>query len=377
MKIKANKSILLKELSTAAKYRGGGKDSVGSPYISLTASENGLLIQATDNQVYYENTLPLQVVGEEDLEVVHEVLEGGIVALTPKFEEVLRKIPSTQVEITVADTQITFTADGVSAKLTTVECDFPPAPEGTEGEVINSPKSFFNTIVKNTSFAASTVDSRPVLKGINLKGDGTNFIAVATDSHRLARFEQEQTIVFNEVTIPAKQFTSILETFNDEEKVKLVPFGNHVKLIQEERIVYIRLLESNFPDTSRLININHDKVTKIKINAKQLNEAIDRALPFAKNDKKRAPIVQLEITENGVRIFSAAEEGSMDSIVPIIEQHGAGITEKIALNAIFTTDAIKSHNCKEVTVVLEDKAKPVYILGELEGSTQLILPIRY
>ncbi len=378
MKIIVSKSIILKELAVAGKFRGKegkGGNTEGIPYIALSASEEGLTIRSTDVQVYYENVLPLQIVGEEDLEEVHVVHETGQVALTNKFEEVLRKFPSEKVEIKVTGEQIILTADSVDAKVSTVENDFPAAPTGVEGESINSPKSFFYNIINKTGFASGESDSRPILKGININGDGKMFTAISTDSHRLAKYEVEQTIKIDNITIPSKPFTSVLETFNDDGKVKLIPLGNYVKLEQEDKKVFIRLLDGQFPDTSKLVNVV-DTASHLKFNSKELINAIDRAIPFAKNDKGR-PVVQLEMIENGIKIFSSAEDGSMTSNLSIIETNGVTIPEKIVLNAKFMIDSIKSHNSKEVTLVIESKGKPVYVLSEDKSNTQLVLPIRY
>lgn len=381
MEINVTKSILLKELAVASKFRGkeikGGGITEGSPYIALSASENGLTIRSTDKQVYYENILPLEIVGEEDLEQVHVVKVPGHATLTHKFEEVLRKFPSETVNIKVAGEKLILTSDGVNAEVATLEYDFPAPPSGKEGESINSPKSFFENIISTTGFAAGESDSRPILKGINIKGDGKTFTAVATDSHRLSKYEAEQSIIIDNITIPSKPFASVLETLNGDEKVKLTPLENYVKLVQEDRIVFILLLDGVFPDTTKLVSIGDTKTSShLKINSKELINAIDRAIPFAKNDKGK-PMVHLEMFENSIKIFSNAEDGSMTSTISLIEASEKVISEKIVLNAKYMIDAIKSHSSKEVTIVIESKQKPVYIISKDTSNTQLVLPIKY
>lgn len=375
MDIKITKSILLKELALANKFRGrDGKDSTGIPYIALDATASqGLKIRATDNQVYYSNTLPLEIVGEEGLEPVHVVHEEGSVALTPKFEEVLRRVPSKEVNIKVEGEQIIITAKGINAKVATVPFKFQEAPEGTEGAAIDSPKSFYEGFTNKTAFASSDKDSRPALKGINIKGDGKTFTVEATDSHRLARFEQAQAIEISELLIPAVKFASVLEVFDDEEKIKLIPFGNYVKLVQDDKEVFILLIDGKYPDTSKLVGIKESSAF-LNVSSKELIDAIDRAIPFAKDDNGR-PIVQFDISDSELKIFSAAEEGSIVSTVSIVNSKG-NFTGKIAVNAKYTMDAVKSHNTKTVSLVLEAAGKPLYILSEDKGNTQLIMPVQ-
>lgn len=378
MKINVTKSILLNELSVAAKFRGRegkGDAVVGTPYIALIASVDGLTIKATDKIVYYENVLPLQIVGEEELEEVHVVNESGQVALTKKFEDILRKFPSEKVDIIVTDNKITLSSDSVNAQVSTLDIDFPAEPSGQERESINSPKSFFEHIIHKTGFAAEEKDTRPILKGVNISGDGNTFTVIATDSFRLAKYEVDQTIKIDNITIPARPFADALDSFSDDGKVKLIPLDNYVKLEQEDKKVYILLLDDKYPDTSKLVNIS-DTASQLKVNSKELINAIDRAIPFAKNDKGR-PVVHLEMIENEIKVYSTAEDGSMTSNISIIDSNGIPVTEMIVLNAKFMMEAIKSHNCKDVTLVIESKAKPIYVISEDESNTQLILPIRY
>lgn len=375
MKIKITKSILLKELAIANKFRGKeGKNDTGIPYIELSATADSLKIRATDNQVFYTTSLPLQIIGEEDLETVHEVIEEGVVALTPKFEEVIRRVSSKEVNVTVEGEHIIITAEGVNAKVATTANKFQETPTGTEGPAIDSPKSFYDSFTNKTAFASSDSNSRPALKGLNIKGDGKIFRVEATNSHRLARYEQEQDIEFSEITIPAKKFASVLEVFNDDDKIKLIPLGNYVKLIQEEKEVFIRLLDGKYPDTSGLVNIPESSC-RLNVNAKEFVSAIDSAIPFAKDDKGTL-IVQLEISNEGIKIFSVAEDGSIMSNVPVLERKG-DFEGKVAVNAKYTIEAIKAHNTEIVTFVIESAAKPLYIQSSEKGNTQLIMPIRH
>lgn len=369
MEIQANKSILLKELAVAAKYRK--KDE----YTYFEATEEGLIVKSTDNQVYYSDLLPLQVVGDEDLETVHEVIKTGVVAITAKIEDVLRKVPGNTISIKVENEIVSISAAGFKANVASKKVDFKDAPKGNEGEAINSPMDFFKTIVQRTGFAYAKSETRPTLKGINIRSHEGTFQAVTTDTHRLAYYSEESTIQFGEITVPAKAFASVLDEFNPEEKLNMVSIGSHVKLAQDERVVYILLLDGKYPDTSPLVQID-PKSNQLTIESKAFLEAIDRAMLFAKQDtKKDVSTVQIEQVDEGLRVFSKNEEGEIDSVIPIKSQT-AKLEFKCAYQGGFLQDAIRSHGQKEVTLNLIGNDRPMYITSETPGVIQLVLPIR-
>lgn len=371
MEIKADKSILLKELAIAAKYRK--KD--GGAYTYFEATEDGLIVKSTNDEVYYTNILPLQVVGEEDLETVHEIIKPGVVAITSKIEEVLRKVPGKTITLKSENEKVSISADGFKANVATIEVDFKEAPSDTSGEAISSPMAFFKNIVQRTGFAYSTSESRPALKGLNIKSVDGTFHAVTTDTHRLAYYSEESTIQFGEITVPAKAFTSILDEFNDDEKLNMVSLKSYVKLSQDERIVYIQLLDGNYPDTTNLVKIDPNS-NKITIESKAFLDAIDRALLFAKQDqKKNVSIVQMEQVDEGLRVFSKNSEGEIDTVIAIKSQ-SAKLEGKLAYQGAFLQDAIRAHGQKEVTLNVIDNNRPMYITSETAGVTQLVLPIR-
>lgn len=371
MKIHVNKELLLKELAVAAKYRG--KDDLSFTY--LEATEEGLIIKSTDKQVYYTNLLPLQVVGDEDLETVHEVKEVGKAAITSKVEEVLRKAPGTTITINSKDNKIGVKSTDFKASVASLEPDFPSAPTGNEAGEIDSPMAFFENIVKHTGFAYSTSESRPILQGINVKGDGEAFRAVATDSYRLAAYSNPSTINFDEITIPAKAFVSALENFDAAEKLKLVSIGNDVKLVQDERVIYIKLLDGKYPDTSKLTVIS-DSSVKIKVDSKALVSAIDRALLFSKTEaKKTTKVIQVQQVDNTLQVFSKNEEGAIDTSIQILEQ-SASFDGSRAFQGGFFLDAIKAHNQKNVVLHIDAPKRPLFVTSEAQGVIQLVLPIQ-
>ena len=74
----------------------------------------------------------------------------------------------------------------VTLNLLEVE-DYPAPKFETENLSFKSKASLLKEMIKETTFAASIIDNKPILTGVNLKVNQDNVLAVATDSFRLSK----------------------------------------------------------------------------------------------------------------------------------------------------------------------------------------------
>jgi DNA polymerase-3 subunit beta len=136
-----------------------------------------------------------------------------------------------------------------------------------------------------------------------------------------------------------------------------------------------RLLEGNYPETSKLIPTEFPIV--IKFNKENLATAIERASLLSSRDGNNA-IVKLnlrqdnivEITSNSPEIGKVLEE-----VYPVDEIVGNPF--KIAFSSKYILDALKIFNSSEVSINFTGEIRPFIIKGEYdENMLQLILPVR-
>src|SRR5690606_7887999 len=66
--------------------------------------------------------------------------------------------------------------------------DFPALPEVEEGSLWRISQRVLRRMIRLTSFAAATDDSRPFLTGVFVEVEGENVTFVATDSSRLSYY---------------------------------------------------------------------------------------------------------------------------------------------------------------------------------------------
>ena len=64
--------------------------------------------------------------------------------------------------------------------------EYPHLPQIEEENVFKIPTDLLKAMIRQTSFAVSTSETRPILTGVNWKVENNELICIATDSHRLA-----------------------------------------------------------------------------------------------------------------------------------------------------------------------------------------------
>ena len=189
-----------------------------------------------------------------------QVTETGSIVLQARvFNEIVRKLPTNDVEIEVTNQFQTHIRSGKSEfNLIGLDAsEYPLLPEIEEERQFFIPSDLLKSIIKETVFAVSTSESRPVLTGVNWQVKEGELHCVATDSHRLAKRKTAIKDLPNEeysIVIPGKslnELNKILEETTSE--VAIVMTQQQILFKTGDVLFYSRLLEGNYPDTSRLI----------------------------------------------------------------------------------------------------------------------------
>ena len=64
--------------------------------------------------------------------------------------------------------------------------EYPHLPQIEEENVFKIPTDLLKAMIRQTSFAVSTSETRPILTGVNWKVENNELYCIATDSHRLS-----------------------------------------------------------------------------------------------------------------------------------------------------------------------------------------------
>ncbi|MBY0097574.1 DNA polymerase III subunit beta [Mesobacillus maritimus] len=344
--------------------------------IKIVVSEEGVTLTGSDSDVSIESFIPKE---DGDKEIVEIKQTGSIVLQAKFFSEIVRKLPTDTVEIVVENHLQTVIRSGKSEfNLNGLDAEeYPHLPQIAEENVFRIPTDLLKALIRQTVFAVSTSETRPILTGVNWKVEDNELICIATDSHRLAlrkaRLETEAVGKHN-VVIPGKSLTELSKILDDTAAmVDIVITENQVLFKTKHLLFFSRLLEGNYPDTARLIP--NERKTDVVVNTKEFLQAIDRASLLAREGKNN--VVKFAILEgNTIEVSSNTPEiGKVVEEIPAQSVEGEEL--KISFSAKYMMDALKALEGSEIQISFTGAMRP-FVIRPLndEAILQLILPVR-
>lgn len=306
---------------------------------------------------------------------------GSIVLPARFFSEIVKKLPDQQVTIEVSDgfqAQITsgsasFTINGQDAE------NYPRLPEIETTDTVKLAGDLFKEIIGQTVIAVSNQESRPILTGVHFVLEGTQLMAVATDSHRLAQRKvqlPEAIAQRYDVIIPGKSLTELSRMISDgSETVELRIAENQVLFILGETWFYSRLLEGNYPETSRLIPESSE--TTVELNASSFLASIERASLLSHESRNNVVKLTLGPDANLAKISgNSPDVGNVEEDIQASSLEGAGL--EISFNPDYMKDALRSFGQSEIKIAFTSALRPFTLVPteDEDNFIQLITPVR-
>ena len=145
----------------------------------LELEGNRLRLTATDLDIYI--VTDIEVNGEED---------GVTTVSGRRFAEIVRELPNEEISVVSENGQTTLRCGRRNYRfLGMATTDFPTMPASMTDEGIEIPVAQLVRGLNHTTFAVSTDESRPNLQGALCQVQDGRLRLVASDSHRLVRYE--------------------------------------------------------------------------------------------------------------------------------------------------------------------------------------------
>lgn len=345
--------------------------------IKVVATEEGVTLTGSDADISIESFIPVEENGKEIVEVNQS---GSIVLQAKYFSEIVKKLPKETVEISVENHLMTKITSGKSEfNLNGLDsAEYPLLPQIEEHHVFKIPTDLLKHMIRQTVFAVSTSETRPILTGVNWKVYNSELTGIATDSHRLALRKAKIEGIADEfqanVVIPGKSLNELSKILDESEEMVDIVITEYQVLFRTKHLLFFsRLLEGNYPDTTRLIPA--ESKTDIFVNTKEFLQAIDRASLLARDGRnnvvKLSTLEQamLEISSNSPEIGKVVEEVQCKKV--------DGEELKISFSAKYMMDALKALDSTEIKISFTGAMRPFLIRTVNDESIiQLILPVR-
>ncbi|MDZ5472345.1 DNA polymerase III subunit beta [Bacillus sp. 31A1R] len=342
--------------------------------IKLTAHPDCLVLIGSNSDIIIEKVIPLTIDGGKVLEVI----ETGSVVLSAKYlSEIVKKLPN-QIHLKVSDKQVvTLRTDEIMTSLNGFNSEeYPSLRQIDETNKIVISSNELIDMIKQTAFAVSKSETRPVLTGVNLSFNENHLTCVATNSHRLALRELAiDSDVSGSFIVPSTSLNELLKLIQNESGlIHLFVTESYMVFKSNTTSLFSRLIEGNYPNVSGLIP--KDSKTIITLETKKLLMGIDRACLFASEWKNNN--VNLEIVDgNKIKISShSSEVGRIEEIQNVKAIDGEKELS-ISLDGNFLMDALKAVKEEEIKLSFGGSMRPV-LLQPVGNSSylHLISPVR-
>ena len=336
----------------------------------LLKAENDLLsFTATDMDITIVESVPAAV-----------STSGTVTAPAHTLYEIARKLPEgAQVSLAYDAEKQKLEVKAGRSRFTLATLSAEDFPIMTQGEMTHSfslEVGHIKALIDRTKFAISSEETRYYLNGIYLHVAGKNqFLrSVATDGHRLARFEMPLPKGGQDmpgVIIPRKTITELRRLMDQADgAVKVTLSGNKISFEFDQSILTSKLIDGTFPDYERVIPLGNDK--HMTLERREFADAVDRVSTIA-SEKMRA--VKLTISPNKLVVSAVSNEnGSADE-----ELEAAYDSEviEIGFNARYLLDIAMQIDSDSMQFSLADVNSPTLVQDKENGSALYVLmPMR-
>jgi DNA polymerase III subunit beta len=237
--------------------------------------------------------------------------------------------------------------------------EFPPANSFEGSRRIVLPQDKLRSMLKRTSFAVSTDESRYVLNGIFFSLRQSKLTLVATDGRRLALSEEEVDSMGEEVAefiLPTKAINEFSRLLQDKGEVEMLLATNQVCFVLRQEgagnvVIVSKLVEGNYPNYRQVIP--SQTAERIALIREELLHALRRA-ELMTSEKSNS--VKLSFGPNMLSITANTPEVGEARETMALNYKGKEVA--VAFNPAYLMDPLKALDTDEVFLELIDELSP-------------------
>ncbi|MGE7770436.1 DNA polymerase III subunit beta [Viridibacillus arvi] len=342
--------------------------------IKIIANNNCLVLVGSNSDIVIEKVIPLTIDGVKVLEVYNA---GSVVIPAKYLSEIVKKFPG-EIHLKVNEKKlVTIKSDEIVTNVYGFNAEeYPNLPQIDEAKYIKIPSVELIEIIKQTVFAVSKSESKPVLTGVNMSFKDNHLSCVATNSHRLALRELAiESNLSGSFIVPSTSLNELIKLIDKETGfIHIYVTDSYIVFKSNTISLFSRLIEGNYPNISGLLP--NDSKTIITLNTNLLLKGIDRACLFASEWKNNN--VHLEIkNDTKIRIFSNSSEIGKIEETQNIKTINGETDLSISLDGSFLMDALKVIKEEEIRISFGGAMRPV-LIEPIDNSSyfHLISPVR-
>jgi len=343
--------------------------------ILLEAKHDGAEIVATDLEI-----------GMRGLYKATVLEAGGVTISARKLYEIIKELPSGEIELTSGDNNWTTIQAGKSQfKVVGLPSgDYPALPSIEREGLTPLAGAGLLELIRKTLFAAGDNDARYILNGLlvsltTTEKKTTLLRLVGTDGHRLAVAEREvgtpnakQPAQDIKAIIPkkaAQEMRRLLEEGGDEEP--LIGFTKNLMIFRKSGLLLTsRFMEGNYPNYQQVVPKESGK--RIVVNRGLLESALRRVSVLSKD---KANAVKVSFAPGGMTLFSSNPDYGEATEELVARYEGEALNT--GFNARYLLDALSVMDGESVSLQMDTALSPCLIQeAESPGFKCVVMPIK-
>lgn len=339
--------------------------------VLMDLNDGALTLSTTDMDLEIRESVPALITAS-----------GSATAPAHTLYDIVRKIPDNATvafDLPEGQSVMTVTADKSVFKLGCLPtADFPQLSVTDMPVQFSLPAASLRSLIDKTAFAISTEETRYYLNGIYIHALQVDTVwvlrAVATDGHRLARFQMpapEGAEKLSGIIIPRKTIGELRKLIDEAaDEIRIEISDTKIRFTFDHVIMTSKLIDGTFPDYERVIPPNNDKI--LEINPRVFSNAVDRVSTIS-TEKTRAVKMQI----NGKVMILSANSPESGSAVEELEIQFDSPALEIGFNSRYLLDITKQMESNGCRIRLADPSSPTIIQDiEDDSSLYVLMPMR-
>ena len=304
--------------------------------------------------------------------------EGQLVLNARLFGDIVRRMPDDTLTL-ASDEKLTVKVHCGDADFDIIglpAADFPELPEVEEKNTVSLPEKTLGAMIRQTSFAVSTNEARPVHMGSLFEVGANELTVVSVDGFRLAmrreKLEQTTSGVFSFVA-PGTALNEVEKVCEDIDELMRITLGDrHILFEIGETELICRRLEGEFLDYKNAIPRKNP--ISLVVDTKTMMESLDR-VSVVISEKLKSPVRCL-FGQNMVTFSARTANGDAKDICKL---EGDGRDLEIGFNNRYLSEALRYAPAETVRLELNSGISPAIVVPVDDGDESflyMVLPVR-
>ena len=283
--------------------------------------------------------------------------EGSIAIPSKLVVETLKTLPDVPVVFTISDEgNIEIVADNAHYSFMGFDAaQFPKNPEMSDQKSFSMPVGYLCNAISKTNFATATPDIRPVMAGILCEVKQDSIIFVATDGHRMVKYECrcEDTGMDESLILPKKPLLQLKNVLQGVEGDIRINFNaSQVSFTIQSLTVISKLVEGRYPNYASVIPKNNTSVLRV-----DRMQWLQKLRNIAMYSNQSTHQVRLSISETEMTLSAEDRELANKAVVTMPCQF-SGENLNIGFSSKFLQEFLSNLDTPEIMFTLSHSTGP-------------------